>query len=507
MQAITAILDQEDISKAEKSLNWTEQDFHADRDGNVSFGGQDSSFNGPDLHPLGAPTRGSTPVPSLQQTGSADDEDAAMQQAIANSQQDAGFGRQEMGYISASKPSANFGPATRSDYDPSRWAITLPGQEVMPDLEPADRVNLKGQPRCLRPLPSHDYLPNLISILHSIPLARKALLMPLNTRSSYGQDSEWWKGHSIRMPRIVSTADLSSVEPASTESDDMVAEMQRLIALLDASSRSYGSVDSLLRLDAVNNVTSDIPGQGLVDRVLHAWELSATHFDPDHASDAQVFRSVMGTNDSEGLATPYMRLIPLKIGFSHSDSPVTLTEAMNELLWDLEDPDDNDNYIEHPAEVLCMHVARDDKNIPRAGLVVPPFFYIDQYLKENVGETMGLRKEIAYAKQRLTNLDAARLKLESFQRGESRGRIDSSVLLAHSIGHFSGQNKQAMLEERLLNGADVDVDLPSPSNYDEQIVERLNAVYAGIRAKLDGECFTLRHYHLLTHFSLERRES
>lgn len=466
------------------ALAWNETEFSADRDGSTAYGPQQPSYNDNDLVPLGAPTRGSTPVPSLKQPATRDEEDVGLQQALAASRGEIPFTQQEMGVISSGK--THFGPAMRSQYEPAQWAVTtLPGQEVMPDLEPVDRVNKPGEPRCLRPLPSSEYLPNLLTILHSIPRSRKALLMPQETRSSYGQDSEWWKGHSIRMPRIVSTVDLSSAEPISAESDEVIAEMQRLMALLDVSSRSYGSVDSLLRLDAVNNISSELPAETLADRVLHAWEIAASNYVSEDDPILDTFRSRMGTNDEDGVQTPYMRLMPLKLGIHHAENPVTLTEAINELLWDMEDPEESDFYIEKPSELLCIHVSRDDKSIERAGLIIPPFFYIDQYLKENVHETKDLRMEMANAKARVTSIDDVCMKLETFSRGATKSAVDASLLLDHTIGHFSGQNKQLMLEDRLLSGAEIDVDLPSPSLQHEKIAARLNAVYAGIKSKIE----------------------
>jgi len=253
------------------------------------------------------------------------------------------------------------------------------------------------------------------------------------------------------------------------------------------SSRSYASADSLLSLDAVQEIPSVAPLNSAIDRVLHAWELSVEKTAPGHASDAHIFRSKIGTTDSEGLSTPYMRLMPLSIDIHHEDREVTLTEVLNELLWDLDDPEESDNYMEEAAEILPMHVFRQDTNAPRARLVIPPSFHLDQYLKENVGGTRHLRKEIALAKQRVTNIDMVRLKLERFQRGHSGTTIDSSVLLDHSIGHFSGRNKQAMLDERLASGADTYVDLPPPPEHHEQIVRRLNAIYDSLKSKIDSE--------------------
>lgn len=490
-------------------MGWSEDDFNADRDGNVPFDPSQAGNNhdeaqyqtdiqaltsslhkafndSSNLHPLGAPTRGSTPVPPFRQPATLDEEDAEMQQAIANSQHDATFGQQETGVVRSSvKPSlSTFGPATRDNYDATKWALTLPGQEIMPDPEPLDRAYKHGEPRFLKPLVSQSYLPNLLTILHSIPLARSALLLPEYTRPSYGQDSDWWKGHSIRLPRIVSTVDLSAAEPATSQSDEMIAEMQRLMALLDASLRAYGSVDALLRLDAVNNVTSELPTETHMEKVLHAWESSVKASAPDQSTRAEIFRSVMGTNDPDGIATPYMRAVPLPCDADNEDGSVTLVEALNTLLWDTDEPEGYDNYIEQPAEVLTMHISR--KGQEKTGLIIPPSFYIDQYLKEHIDATKSLRKSISDAKHRLSKLQAVQEKLQTMKR-PGGSQVNADLVLNHVVAHFSGENQRALLEERIQSGAGADLNLPSPSLEHQDLATRLGRVHADIKAKIDGQ--------------------
>ena len=73
--------------------------------------------------------------------------------------------------------------------------------------------------------------------------------------SSYGQDGEWWKGHPISMPRIVHTDSGRPLEPEADTFEGLVVEVQRLMAFLDASDRSYASPGALTQTDAISDET------------------------------------------------------------------------------------------------------------------------------------------------------------------------------------------------------------------------------------------------------------
>ena len=99
---------------------------------------------------------------------------------------------QESGVIGNSGP--HFGPATKSYYDNSKWAITLAGSsthEFIPDVEINQRKREEGGPAFIKPLPSGDYLSALFTILHSIPLVRNAFLSPENLLPNYGYNRNW----------------------------------------------------------------------------------------------------------------------------------------------------------------------------------------------------------------------------------------------------------------------------------------------------------------------------
>lgn len=86
-----------------------------------------------------------------------------------------------------------------------------------------------------------------LSIFHSIPLAKRAMLLPEQVLEEYGYNDRWWSGEAIEAPRIVN---LES-DRVGPEIGDVVVETQRLMAFLECTNRAYGSVDSLAKLPSM----------------------------------------------------------------------------------------------------------------------------------------------------------------------------------------------------------------------------------------------------------------
>ncbi|KAI4724189.1 hypothetical protein E4T49_08081 [Aureobasidium sp. EXF-10728] len=481
--ALNAILDNEDLAKAETTNTWSENDFNAGRDGTAAYGPQNYSYNDQNLRPLGqsaTPTRGNSPAPSLHQPSNRDDEDADLQRAIAASQSQT----QSTG-VTLPKVNTNFKPATDDHYEPSKWSMTTVGMEphqaseIIPDLEPHERKNETGEPIFLKQLPSGDYLPNLLTIAHSVPLARKALLAPHKTYSSYGADSEWWKGHGIRLPKIVSTVSGEPMEPATTNQDELVAEMQRLMALLDDSSRSYGSAETLVRLSEANSGC-------ILDKVIQAWEHAALD-DMDESLDTDnfVFHSLLGSTNPESMTTTDLFSLPLCINSAPDGSSLELAAIMDENLWDIDgdEPTLYENYIDHCAPVLPIRLTHSDSSKETLNVVIPPAFYVDKYLKENADLTKEVRKQMALGKKKVDRIQAAHLKLKNYQHAQ-KGNLDTSQLMKHAQNYFSGETRKNLLEEREGAGAGGDTDIPLPLEHHSMIAEQLNAVCREVDSKL-----------------------
>lgn len=403
-----------------------------------------------------------------------------MAKAIAMSQsQDLGW-EQETGVIGpgGQETNAQFGPATREHYDASKWAVALAGpttQEIIPDPEPAERKNVDGQPRFLRQLTSGDYTPNFLTICHSIPAAREAFLLRKHVQHNYGQDSEWWKGHSISLPKVVHIADGSPAEPDATASDELLAEVQRLMAALDASDRSYISAEALAKGEAIQAANPMLSSsKTLLGGIVKLWEKAAAKR-TDDLDVAQMFHSTIGTTALEGMDTPDLHVLSETVNVAPGQQ-LPLAEILDELLWET-GPSSNsqtDNYIERPADVLTLRLTQQNTSGDgKLQVVVPPEFHVDKYLQENVTATRGIRQQMADGKKRITKLDQIEKKLKYWKHPSKNEQMDASKLLEHSIGHFSGKHwKDANVHSE-----------QDPPHYAD-IAKRLEAVARNIDAKL-----------------------
>jgi hypothetical protein len=356
--------------------------------------------------------------------------------------------------------------------------------EIIPDLEPHERKNEDGEPRFLKQLPSGDYLPSLLTIAHSIPMARKAMLSSQKTYSSYGSDSEWWKGHGIRLPKIVSTISGAPLEPATTNQDEVLAEMQRLMALLDDSLRSYGSAETLVRLAETN-------GGCILDKVLQVWEkayLEAMEDYPD-IEPLPVFHSIIGTTNPEGMTTSDLFSLPLFVNSGLEASSLDLAAIMDDTLWDTEGDDTTlyDNYIDYCAQVLPIRLTQSDSSKETLNVVIPPSFYVDKYLKENAGLTKDVRQQMAQIKKKIDRIQTAQFKLNNYQHAQ-KGNLNTTQLMKHAQNYFSGETRKTLLEEREGAGAGGDTDVPLPLEHHSKIAEQLKAVCEAVESKLKCTC-------------------
>ncbi|KAF2218290.1 hypothetical protein BDZ85DRAFT_227119, partial [Elsinoe ampelina] len=499
-QAINALLEGEDISKAETAVQWDDSAWTTDRDG-TSYGPQmPAPYSDSNLHPLGtsaAPTRGSSPVPSLRQPATKAEEDEELEKAMANSRQDLGYAGQESGIISAgNRLQSHFGPATQAKYDPSQWTMVPTtatqvheAKEIIPDVEPSARKNDGLEPRFLKHTASGDYLPNLLTIAHSIPLARETLLLRDHIQSGYGQDPDWWRGHEIKLPTIVSTVGGDSAQSVKPETYKMVAEMQRLIAFLDSSDRSYASTENLVRIaEQLATNIGDIP----MDMTLAAWEEAAIQVaEQDNQDDTvfnRLFHSTVGSG--AGVQTPNLWSLPLSIPDRPRSGELTLADVMDHALWDMDPEDENfaDNWMIQCGEVLPMRVVEDDPAQDKLRLVVPTSLYIDKYLEEHVEMTRPVRKEMSRLKRRQATLESLQQSLAKVEHPTSNENLEALDILRSTKDYFSGASRQKVLDDNEARGIDLPADSLSLPPADQEahtaMAQKLDRLWTSITEKI-----------------------
>jgi hypothetical protein len=179
----------------------------------------------------------------------ADHADTELQQALAASAAEYGQNAQESGVTNTNE--VRFGPATRNEYETSNWAMVPMGKsavrEILNDPEPAERKRdiALDIPAFLKPSTENNRLGALITIYSQIPLIREIFLprVPQDTAPNYGHDKEWWTGKAIDVPQVFG----EDMTPPS----EVTMELQRLMAFLDKTERSYGSAEALANLSDV----------------------------------------------------------------------------------------------------------------------------------------------------------------------------------------------------------------------------------------------------------------
>ena len=489
---MNAFFDGEDISKDEEATQWNEGLFHTGRDGEMN--------NDPQQHLLrplassAAATRPNSPAPSNRSNlhpATKQEEDEDIQRALAMSQNEFGGGfQQESGVVG---PSGQvFGPANREYYEKDQWALVpstgaYETSEIVPDVDVEQRIHAPGEPRMLKQMPNGDYTPNLLTICNAIHGAREALLMREHAQVSYGQDGDWWKGHPISMPKIVNVDDGSAAEPESDDQDELLAEVQRLMAFLGASNRSYGSIGALTQTNAIKRTSpASTRSRTLLELFLQNWAAAASSKSKNADDVIGLFSTTVGTNAAEGMDTPDMSLIDLQVTIGEG-SKGDLFELLDGLLWDTdaENSTMSDNYIERPADVLVMRVYQ--ANAAAASQLrveVPPQFHVDKYLKDNIATTRATRLDMAKGKKRIAKIEEIEKKLKTWKHPKKNEQLDASLLLKHTLGHFSGQNRIDAAKADKTNDATVVDEMDANPPHYEEIAQKLEKVIANIDSKL-----------------------
>jgi len=413
---------------------------------------------------------------------SRDDEDAQLAQALAASQQ--GDFQQESGVLHADGTSQQtYGPANKDQSAHDRqWGMVLSPQgassEIVPDVErPEERKNAEGEPRFLKTLPSGDYLPNFLTIAHSIPAVREALLMRDYTMAQYGTDAEWWRGNQIALPKIVHTENGAPADAEIDRFDQFIAETQRLMAALDASQRSYASVNALTKTELLLSGGNITLTENFIDKLCSAADAHTDNYD----QLTSLFKTRIGTTNPAGIRTPYATVLPLEVKTSGEDK-VQLMEVLDSLLWDTDTNETGDNYIASAGDILVMAAKQTNPSAEKLQLEITSTLFIDKYLEKNVHISRPARLEIAREKERVAKIDEIEKKLTKWQMPGKE--IDARAMLQHTLGHFSGKNMADAENADKENGIVVNgTSVPEQPHYAD-IAAKLEAVIINVDKKL-----------------------
>lgn len=341
-----------------------------------------------------------------------------------------------------------FGPAQREYYEPGQWGVVpvnnnnensndswqhtsseyaFPSSTESIRLIP--RLRSSHTPPLLVPNNEMLYISPLLVILHSVPLARNALLNgSIDLLSDYGFEPNWWKD---------ATIDLSDElgESQSANSKRTLIETQRLMAFLDGGSkRSYTDIVNLATYgvvpessDALKGVTStDSPTGRFLEDLLLFWGR-------DHEF-SKIFE--LGAKSSED--TEVQRFTNLVADVT-VDIEKSLYDIIDELVWPSQNTDQT--YLDHLGDVVHITLKRDDGN-SGIGIDVPATWYPDRYLKEVtpfIGEIRARRREM---QNELSKLSKQKFQLSTYMGKDASKLLQITSDYLEEISNIDDRDEQ-----------------------------------------------------------------
>ena len=365
------------------------------------------------------------------------DDDRDMARAIEASLQE-----QDSGVIA-------FGPATRPEGYGDNWGMVLSSSSSQAsDPEPPFRKRDLGNPAFLKPGKGNHRIAALFTIYHEIPMLRELMLDRLNVMPNYGSNPEWWNGNKpVELPSVIEESEDEFFDNAPTKAytrapREFKAEIQRLMAFLDKTDRSYGSVEALVKSQAVRdhiNINGsrrgteesliEVYGQILCDNPEKHKRLFSRVLEPQRTG-----ANIEGEDTQQGFAL-------FDLAFPEEDSTdETIYDLADGAMW----PDENTDisttpYLSHIADVVTFRLT--NWNIhKKTGVEFPVVWYPDRYLKSARQEALNMRvKKLAFHKK-LENIKALEIKLTEFQ-GPTGASLKVQDVLKAALQHDVAQIK------------------------------------------------------------------
>lgn len=299
---------------------------------------------------------------------------------------------------------------------------------------------------------------------------------------NYGFDDDWWSGASVNTPSVKRLDD----GIFGANGDEMISETQRLMAFLDSTDRSYGSVEALVRLDFVRD---DDPDQ-VLGKYLQSWQEAVQRKTPQVTID--VFQSVgvkLLTSTQEELGRQPFSILDLRLDNGPAQLVQTLYDAMDDMIW--EGPITNDEtvaYLESVAEVFTVRVVNVDSQNSIRRLEIPVVWYPDRYLKESLGITREMRATKAEVYRTIDRMDRLQAALTMYQPVGGRSTIDPRRLLQSAIEHLAPTSEKDLVNGSIEGDRDEESEVRQRDDGRIEVAQQLKSIYDSVVEKLRGEC-------------------
>lgn len=397
-------------------------------------------------------------------------EDQAVGHAIYNSWQDQQ--PQQSGITNTG--GQTFGPATRDEYEHGKWDLVTTSksyaQESLKDPEPEDRKRDPGVPAFLKPSSEHYRLAALLTIYHEIPLIRELLIDRSTVAQNYGSDKGWWAGETIPTTIEIQGEDEEN-EIVGRETAEFVQELQRLMAFLDKTDRSYGSVNALAKSSIVKerirlNAESE-------SAVLGAYK---SVFKNAPAKLGKVFSR--GVNGPEETTDHEFAVLELELPPKDSLSE-TLYDIADDALWNAAPLDiSRSPYLSSIGEIVSFRFEGWNASKKR-GIKVPAIWYPDRYLKSGRQAALDMRSQKQTLLEEMDKLCSLESSLTNYDTTLGK-RLTVQDLLKASLQHDVDE-----LEE-VYDNSEEELLFKQRSVKNKKLSDKLRKLSEGIDRKLKG---------------------
>ncbi|KAK9473693.1 uncharacterized protein V1510DRAFT_442667 [Dipodascopsis tothii] len=319
----------------------------------------------------------------------------------------------------------SFGPATQASYDAASWSLV----PTTPTVQAVARER-GNEPAVLVATDRAGLLAPLLVILHSVPLARAALLLggePLV--DDYGIADEWWARELVFVPALAGfqqgTSRRSPLTPADVMRTQFLIELQRTMAFLDGGSRrACAGCDGVAHYFAA--VAEDRTNP--LDAFLGAWVDAASALRGASTAPARVFesRASVETYHDTSFVQKFYNL-DLAVTAEAIERYGTFNGVLQSTLWEEES-----TLIRSLADVIVVSLHQ-ESGAPGAGVDIPLEWYPDRYTAPFAGAMQGQIHNYVSVAWRLGDL------ADSRQQVLEHEGFNTKSLLYSTMTHFAGR--------------------------------------------------------------------
>jgi hypothetical protein len=415
--------------------------------------------------------------------------DVHLQRALAESAQEAGLPPQESGIVNTNM--VHFGPAIRNNYVDSQWAMipvsTGTTQDVLPDPDPEDRKREPDTPAFLKPSVHGHRLASILTIFHEIPLAREIFLERNELLPGYGHDPDWWSGKAIGYKNTTGFSNGDSTNGSlSRDERELVHEIQRTMAFLDRTERSYGSADILANLEIVRGAQC----QDVETKFFEAWKYTHEDMPTLGSIFSQGFqpKDVESDEDSENRCKDFA-ILDLNLPNTDDTGELeTLYDISDKALWALSGLNvASSAYLTHVGDIITFRLIGTKSS---RCVKIPEVWYPDRYLEGSREASLEMRKRKATVRGRMNKIFALENKLKYYTLPGGK------TVRTQDLFNASMMHDAELITENNVNGfgtLSVDTEMDSQPRVSDKLdlTLELQRVMASVDKKLEGILFSL----------------